>query len=261
VRAAAGAGFDAVSVWTRTHARAMSREGLSEADMRMLLRDHGLVVSEIEAVDTWLPVEVTPVVGNPPLAVEAFLDLAATLEARAIVAIQSEGPDLPFDLVVDHFGRLCESAHTRGLRVALEAPPFTVIDDTKKAWAIIEATAAENGGLLLDSWHHRRSRATDADLEKIPADRFFGLQLADGPSTAEADLLEETIWRRQPPGLGDFELPTLLRQLDRQGVRCVVGAELYDEDGDHSDPAATALRLAGQLDQLFDAAGVSSFGR
>jgi hypothetical protein len=43
-------------------------------------------------------------------------------------------------------------------------------------------------------------------------------------------------------------------------VRCVVGAELYDEDGDHSDPAATARRLAGQLDQLFDAAGVSSFG-
>jgi sugar phosphate isomerase/epimerase len=261
VGAAAGAGFDAVSIWTRTHARATSREGLSEADMRMLLRDHGLVVSEIEAVDTWLPVEVAPVVGNPPLPVEAFLDLAATLEARAIVAIQSEGPDLPFSLVVEHFGRLCEAARARDLRVALEAPAFSVIDDTNKAWAIVEAAAAENGGVLLDTWHHRRSRATDADLEKIPADRFFGLQLADGPSTAEADLLQETIWRRQPPGLGDFELPALLRQLDEQGVRSVVGAEVYDEDGDHSDPAATALRLAGQLDQLFDAAGVSSFGR
>jgi sugar phosphate isomerase/epimerase len=261
VGAAAGAGFDAVSIWTRTHARATSREGLSEADMSKLLRDHGIVVSEIEAVDTWLPVEVAPVVGNPPLSVEAFLDLAATLEARAIVAIQSAGPDLPFDLVVEHFGKLCEAARARDLRVALEAPAFSVIDDTNKAWRILEATAAENGGLLLDTWHHRRSRATDADLEKIPADRFFGLQLADGPSKAEADLLEETIWRRQPPGLGDFELPALLRQLDEQGVRCVVGPELFDEDGDHSDPAATALRLSGLLDRLFDSAGVSSFGR
>ena len=211
VGAAAGAGFDAVSIWTRTHAKATGREGLSEADMRALLRDHGLVVSEVEAVDTWLPVEVAPVVGNPPLPVDAFLDLAATLEAQSVVAIQSEGADLAFDLVVEHFGTLCQAAHSRGLRVALEAPPFSVIDDTDKAWAIVEATGAENGGLLLDTWHHRRSGATDASLTKIPADRFFGLQLADGPSRAEADLLQETMWRRQPVGLGDFGLPGLLR--------------------------------------------------
>jgi hypothetical protein len=83
------------------------------------------------------------------------------------------------------------------------------------------------------------------------------VQLADGPAKAEADLLQETIWRRMPLGSGDFGLVELLGRLDRMGVACPVGPEIYDEDADHSDPLRTALRLAEQMDRLVANAGTS----
>jgi len=255
VESAAGAGFDAVSMWARTHHRATTREGLSEADMSALLEEHGLVISEMEAVDTWLPVEVEPVAGNPPLDVDKFLDVAEALRVRSVVAIQSAGVDLSFDVVVQHFWELCRRARERGLDVALEAPAFAVLDDIGKAWAVVEAADCENAGVLVDAWHHRRSCATDEALEGVPGHRVLCVQLADGPMQPERDLLQETIWRRRPLGAGDFKLAALMERLEAMGVVCPVGPEIYDEDSDHDDPAQTALRLARQMDRLVEAAG------
>ena len=250
VESAAAAGFDAVSVWARTHRRATTREGLDEAEMRALLEGHGLVVSEFEALDTWLPSEVKPLAGNPPLSVEEFLRVGEALRARTLVAVQSAPVDLPFDAVVAHFADLCDRARERGLDVALEAPPFTAIADLVQARKLVEAADRPNAGVVVDSWHHRRSGVSDAVFEGLAPERVLCLQFADGPTTPEEDLLEETIWRRLPVGTGDFELAGLLRRLDAMGVRCPVGVEVFDETGEHGDPAQTAHRLYAQLDSL-----------
>ena len=63
-----------------------------------------------------------------------------------------------------------------------------------------------------------------------------------------------------PVGSGDFGLPGLLRGLDAMGVRCPVGVEVFDESGDHGDPALTARRLYAQLDTVCHEAG-SRLGR
>ena len=54
VDAAATAGFDAISLLGRTHRRATQREGLADRDMRLMLEDNGLVVTDIEAAGDWL---------------------------------------------------------------------------------------------------------------------------------------------------------------------------------------------------------------
>jgi len=255
VESAAAAGFDAISLWSRTHRRAITREGLDEAEMRSLLEGNGLVVSEFESIDTWLPNDVKPLAGNPPLPVDEFLRIAEALCARTLVAVQSAPVDLPFEGVVGHFAELCDRARERGLDVALEAPPFTAIADLRHAWRVVEAADRSNAGLVVDSWHHRRSAISDAVFEDLPGDRVFCVQLADGPRAAESDLLQETIWRRMPVGAGDFELAGLLQRLDAMGVRCPVGVEIFDETGDHADPARTARRLFAQLDALCAEAG------
>lgn len=260
VESAAAAGFDAVSLWSRTHRRATTREGLDEVEMRALLEGHGLAVSEFESIDTWLPSEVRPLAGNPPLPVEEFLRIGEALRARTLVAIQSAPVELPFEGVVAHFADLCDRARERGLDVALEAPPFTAIADLDRARRLVEAADRPNAGLVVDSWHHRRSRVSDVALEDLPADRVLCVQLADGPAIPESDLLEETIWRRLPVGAGDFELAGLLRRLDEMGVRCPVGVEVFDESGEHGDPALTARRLYAQLDTVCHEAG-SRLGR
>ena len=52
--AAAGAGFAAISLWGRDYAAARA-EGLSDADLRSMLDDHGLAVAELDPAWWWLP--------------------------------------------------------------------------------------------------------------------------------------------------------------------------------------------------------------
>src|SRR2546423_4329070 len=54
VEAAAGAGFAGLSLWCRDHRRARA-EGLTDADMRAMLDEHGLAVAEIDLACRWLP--------------------------------------------------------------------------------------------------------------------------------------------------------------------------------------------------------------
>src|ERR1019366_347757 len=52
--AASDAGYDAISLWGRDYARARS-DGHSDAEMRTMLDDHGLVVAEVEPAWWWTP--------------------------------------------------------------------------------------------------------------------------------------------------------------------------------------------------------------
>src|SRR5438270_12386091 len=56
IPAAAEAGFDSVSVVARAHRRAVERDGVSTAELRALLRDHDLIVRDVEASGDWLGV-------------------------------------------------------------------------------------------------------------------------------------------------------------------------------------------------------------
>ena len=54
VEAAAEAGFSAISLFLGDYQRARA-EGLSDADMRKLLADHGLAVAELDPLMSWVP--------------------------------------------------------------------------------------------------------------------------------------------------------------------------------------------------------------
>ncbi len=54
LEAASGAGYDAISLWGRDYARA-GRDGHSDAEMRVMLDDHGLVVAEVDPAWWWTP--------------------------------------------------------------------------------------------------------------------------------------------------------------------------------------------------------------
>ena len=54
VGAAADAGYHAISLWGRDYARA-HHDGHSDAEMRTMLDDHGLVVAEVDPAWWWTP--------------------------------------------------------------------------------------------------------------------------------------------------------------------------------------------------------------
>jgi sugar phosphate isomerase/epimerase len=243
--AAAAAGFAGLSLFAADYARARAK-GLSDADLRRLLADHGLAVAELDPLLSWGPAS-----GDAGLRAEgrAFAahgedDLYAIADAlggaRAINAVLAE-PPADLDRVADAFAALCERAAARGLAVTLEFLPWTRIGDAATAARVVERAAQPNGGVMLDAWHHARS---GAPLASLPAARVTAIQLADAPARAEPDLVDETLHRRLLPGDGAQDLVGLVRHLRAGGCAAPIGVEVFS-DALAALPVAEAARRAG----------------
>jgi sugar phosphate isomerase/epimerase len=230
VAAAAGAGFDAITVWPLMYRRAISREGLDPATMRRLVEDAGIRVTDLDACADWLP----PVVDDdlPPMfrsvwSRHDFFEAAERLGADTLVAAELAGRPVGHDAAVEGFAALCDDAADHGLRVALEFMPFSGIPDLASGSQIVHDADRTNGGLVLDVCHLYRSGWNEVVLRSVPPARIFAVQLSDGPSWAPTDLRDESMYHRLLPGAGDFGVVRILEVLSEMGVQAREGPELY----------------------------------
>jgi sugar phosphate isomerase/epimerase len=260
IPAAARVGFDAISVLARSHRRAVTRAGLTNADLLALLQGHGLLVTDVEAVGDWLAP--TPFAEDsmfhPVYGVEQFLEVAEGLRAETLVATHF-GPVAPADQASEAFAGLCDRAADRGVRVALEFPAMATVADVRSAWEIVRGAGRANGGLLVDLWHHRRSDASDDDLLQVPADRIFSVQVCDAAAEPIGLPIEDVAHRRLP-GDGDLGVADFLASLDRHGVRCPVGVEVLRRELVEGGAEPAAVRLHDALVDVVTAARRSADG-
>jgi sugar phosphate isomerase/epimerase len=247
VEAAAGAGFDAVSVTSGVYWRGVRDEGLSAADMRTILADNQIFVSEVEAAAHWLTgPEDTPGRWSHRTTDDELMSIAASLGARVLVAVHF-GSARPVGQAAEAFAALCDqAAREGGLRVALEFPAFATINDVAAAWEIVRLADRVNGGILVDAWHHYRGSADDAALRSVPGDKVMAVQLADADREPRGSLEEDVLLRRLP-GEGSFGIRRLMGELDAMGVRAPVGIEVWDEALLANGPGVAAKRLGDAL--------------
>jgi len=240
VAAASRAGFSAIGLIIKDYLAC--RAGLSTAEMRTILDDHGLTVAEIELMGNWWDD------GEPGKRArfneERAYEAADALGGRhlQLTAIGEEGSEFPaVDVVADRFAALCERAAKHGLLVALEFLPWTGIKDAKTAWAIARR-AGDNGGVLVDTWHHFRGANDPQQIRAMPAERITAIQFDDADVFPGGDLLADTM-RRRLPGQGTFDLVGFIRLLDDIGVQSPISVEVISPE-QAARPAAEAARLA-----------------
>ena len=229
VDAASAAEFDGISLLGRAHRRATQRDGISDRDLRQLLDDHGLTLTDLEAAGDWLgpPPDDQPAFLRAVYSVETYLDVAASLGARTVVAVHFGAP-APLDVAAECFAALCDAAAERGLQVALEFPAFATIADVATASDVARLADRPNGGILIDLWHHRRGGNDDDALRRVDGSRVYSVQLSDAVGEPVGPPLED-VMRRCLPGEGDFGVVDHLRALDALGVRAPIGVEVFDE--------------------------------
>ena len=244
VEAAAGAGFAGISLFLDDYYR--EREaGRSDAELRGLLADHGLVLTELEPLLVWLP-------GSDALGEQGpfryrerdFLTAGEALGARALTAVALGPEPLGTERIAEAFGGLCDRAAARGLRVHLEFLPWTELSDAEAALAVVETADHPAGGLLLDTWHHFRSGSDARRLAALPGARIGAVQLSDAPRAPEADPADETLHRRLLPGEGDIDLVGIVRALDAVGCRTPLGVEVFSDALAQLPPDDAARRAA-----------------
>ncbi|HZU80452.1 MAG TPA: sugar phosphate isomerase/epimerase [Acidimicrobiales bacterium] len=250
LRAASAAGFTGVSLWGRDVQAAVD-DGLSFADMRALLDDHGLFVAEMDPAWWWLPgaadVHIPPEVD--PLDVFRFgerelFDFAEALGARSLNAVDVFGGDWSVDAAAEAFAGLCTRAAERGLLVHIEWLAWSRIPDLATALRIVELAGAPNGGVNVDAWHVARAGTTLQELHSVPGALVLAVQLDDGPAEAEPDLMHATLHDRRLPGDGDFDLYGLLQVLHEIGSAAPIGVEVFSDELHRTGPDEAAARAA-----------------
>ncbi len=248
--AASAAGFSAISLWGRDY-QAARDGGLSDADLRSMLADHGLVVGEVDPAWWWLPgaadVHIPPEVD--PMDVFRFGEaeifaLADAVGARSLNAVDVFGGNWSADEAAEAFAGLCARAAEHGLLVHLEWLPWSRIPDLGAALEVVQAAGAQNGGVNVDAWHLVRSGTTIDELRQVPGGLVLGVQLDDGPVAPEADLMHATLHDRALPGEGEFDLVAVLQALRDIGTTAPIGVEVFSDDLHALGPFEAAERAA-----------------
>jgi sugar phosphate isomerase/epimerase len=227
VIAAAAAGYGGISLFAADY-QSGREGGLSDADMRGLLADHGLAIAELDPLMHWIPGRPHAERGAADEA--AFYAIAAAIGARSINAAIGVPGAVASDRVAESFAGVCDRAREHGLLVPLAFLPWTAIDDVRKAVDVVRLAGRENGGVMFDTWHHLRSGLPDSVIDEIPAERIIAIQTNDAPREAEENLVDETLHRRLLPGEGDIDLPGIFRRLFSGGCKAPVGVEIFSDE-------------------------------
>ncbi len=244
VRAAAAAGFTEFSLWP-TWADVYGGERARE-----LFDSLGITVPTVEAITQWAK--------GPGSALEteatAMIGAATAFGARMILACTLE-PDLPaLEPAIAGFRAVCAEAATHDLRVCIEFFPWSGMPDLATAWAVVEASGAANGGIVIDMmhWQHQNGGPNFDLLERIPGERIHYVQICDtaGERAPTGEYMQEALSNRCLPGAGDVDIARLLRTLDLIGADPWCAYEVFNHElaGAGPDAMAQTLQAVSLLD-------------
>jgi sugar phosphate isomerase/epimerase len=228
VRAAAAAGFDSISIWPNIWRHAIRKDGLTVTDMRAMLDDHGLKMTDVDAYRDWAPPPTQDSVAFGPnksgIPREECLEICAKLGGTTIVAVHLTDTPLNYDRDTEAFAKLCDDAAEYGLRIGLEFVAFSNVPDVATAMRIVAGAGRANGGLIVDLWHHARSTFDNEALAKVPGEKVYTVQFCGAPAKSPYGLVEEAMYHRDWPDTGDLGVSEFLRTLERSGAQASIAA-------------------------------------
>lgn len=236
--AASAAGFDGVELFEPD----LIAAPLSPEEVSRRLADLGLVLElyqplrDIEAV----PPELFP---RKLRLVRAKFDLMRRLGARMALLCSNVSPQAvdDDDLAAEHLSAVADEARERGLTVAYEALAWgTHVNDYARSWQIVARAGHPALGICLDSFHILARGTSLEQIDSIPPDKLFMLQLADAPRLR----MDELQWSRHFrcfPGQGAFDLESFLRRVLAAGYDGPLSLEIFNDIFRQADPFRTAV--------------------
>jgi sugar phosphate isomerase/epimerase len=224
--AARDAGYQGIGL-RPTHYKAARASGLTDADMRAMLDDHGLKLIELGFIADWW--ETGEKAARAELYEHSLYAIKDALGGKHVVMISGPITD-GIDALADRFARVCDRAAEHGLRVGLETLPWTDIHDVGIAWEIASRSGRPNGGPVYDTWHLNRGGTTEEMIRRVPPEHVIAIQLNDGSYELVESELEDTFRRRVLPGQGDFRIAEFVALVESLGVTAPTGVEVLNDE-------------------------------
>lgn len=147
---------------------------------------------------------------------------------------------------------LGDLAAERGIRLAYEALAWgRHVDDYRRAWRIVQLADHPAVGLCLDSFHILSRGHDPKEIENIPGERIFFLQLADAPAMS-LDVLSWSRHYRLFPGEGAFDLSSFMGHVLRSGYSGPLSLEVFNDVFRQTEPTRTARQALRSLRWVAD---------
>ncbi|MDQ2139107.1 sugar phosphate isomerase/epimerase family protein [Alcaligenaceae bacterium B3P038] len=251
IAAAHAAGFDQIELWRQD----LDAFGHGPTAMASTLRARGIGLTDYQVL---MDVDGAPDARRTEKRNEALtmLDTAAALGADTVLAPASTDRDCIGARIVDDLGWLATQARQRGLRVAYEAMAWSTVNPTlPMAWQCVQQVGADNLGMVIDAFHIFARGRDASDLEGIPMDRIFLVQLSDLDHGVDlAHMIDTARHSRLLPGHGQFPLPALLARLLGDGYRGPIGLEVFNDALKARAPEDVAHQAMTALNETLSAA-------
>jgi sugar phosphate isomerase/epimerase len=255
--AAGAAGFGEVSSTPAMYFAARN-SGRSDAELRTVLDDNGVVVSVVDPLLRGLPGACGPdKVGRRWRSTFEHGEddchlVADALGASVINVAHFLGEPTSIDELVGAIGSITERAARRGRTVAIEAMPEGAIPDLTTALAIVRGVDNPWCGVTLDTWHWWRSGGRMDELEGLAPGDVLVLQVSDAARATRGSGTEPPARDRLLPGAGEVPLVDLLRRVRATSPNVHVGLEVFDVAAAGQplgERAASAMRSLTELEQ------------
>jgi sugar phosphate isomerase/epimerase len=224
------AGMKGIGIWHADLAHQL--ESRTHADIKKLMDDNGLKYLELEFIWGFFEDEGTDGRRESDEMRDLLLEAAAALSAHHVKVGNIPGVACELDKVTERYAELCAHAKERtDAVIAYELMPFDVnVDNLDAALAVVEGAGADNGGLVIDTWHMAKLGIAPDDLKRIPLRYLTWVELSDGKHEWMEDRIEETTRFRKLPGEGEFDIRGYIRAAQEMGYEDAWGIEVLSDE-------------------------------
>ena len=230
--AAGQAGFGSVSSRPTLYQQAL-KEGLRVEDMKEILAENGLHISELDPYCAWVDgtVEADNLVASFfELSEDDYMEMAEALGAKSLNVLYALDKPLDFSSDADRLRQLSNRAAQYNMVVTFEFMPWMYINNLAAAIKLAEAVNHPNFGLNIDFWHHARSGGAAKDLMMLAPQHIAAVQISDVEAIPWDDVIKETARGRKMPGTGVGDVAQKLAHLWQRGINLPLTLEIFSMD-------------------------------
>ncbi|MFD7458295.1 MULTISPECIES: bifunctional sugar phosphate isomerase/epimerase/4-hydroxyphenylpyruvate dioxygenase family protein [unclassified Streptomyces] len=253
--AAARAGFDGVEIFEND----LLASPLTPEEIRARCADLGLSIDLYQPMRDLEAVPAEEFARSLRRARHKF-ELTRRLGADTVLVCSSVSPLAVDDdaLAAEQLSGLADAAAEYGVRIAYEALAWgRHVNTYDHAWRIVEAAGHPALGTCLDSFHILSRGSDPKDIEDIPGEKIFFLQLADAPLLA-MDVLQWSRHYRCFPGQGGFDVAGLVRHVLHTGYSGPLSLEVFNDVFRQAEAGPTAVDARRSLLLLQETVGAAA---
>jgi len=202
----------------------------SAADLRRLCGDLGLGIELFQPMRDFEGVPDAQFARNLDRAERKF-DLMQAMGCPLMLVCSSVSPlsmDDP-ERAAAQLHELAQRAARRNLRVGFEALAWgRHVKLWRQAWNIVQRANHPHLGLILDSFHTLSLQDDLAELDQVPGERIFFLQMADAPWMG-LNVIDWARHHRNFPGQGQLDVVGFFERVMRAGYGGPLSLEIFND--------------------------------